>query len=60
MRALLVAMGIVAVALVLFGVVVEVAKWLVALGVLILLAAVLIGGIKGREVLRRRGRGVSP
>lgn len=52
MRALLVAIGIVAVALILLGIIVKAVKWLIIIGLVALVATIVLGVIKGRRALR--------
>jgi hypothetical protein len=52
MRALLIALGVVAVALILLGILVKAVKWLIIIGLVALVAAVVLGVLKGRRTLR--------
>lgn len=53
MRALLVTVGIVAAVLILIGLLVKAIKWLVILGLIALVAAVLTGVLQARRAARR-------
>jgi hypothetical protein len=52
MRALLTTLGVAAVVLILLGLLVKAVKWLLILGVIALIATVVLGVTKGRNVLR--------
>ena len=52
MRAPLVAIGVVAVALILLGILVKAVKWLIIIGLVALVVAVALGVVKGRRALR--------
>lgn len=52
MRALLIAVGIAAVVLILLGLFLKAVKWLIIIGLVALVAAIVLGVIKGRQALR--------
>jgi hypothetical protein len=51
-RSLLVTLGIIAVVLIVLGLVIKAVKWLIILGLIALVAAIVLGVIKGRRALR--------
>lgn len=51
-RALLVTLGIVAAVLIVLGLVIKAVKWLIILGLIALVAAIVMGVVKGRRTLR--------
>lgn len=53
MRALIYSVGIVAVVLIVLGLVLKAVKWLVIIGAVALVAAIVLGVIKGRQALHR-------
>jgi hypothetical protein len=53
MRALLITVGIVAVVLILLGLFLKAVKWLIILGLIALIAAIVMGVIEARRVGRR-------
>ena len=53
MRALLIAVGIVGVVLILLGLFLEAVKWLLILGLIALVGAIVFGLIQARRVTRR-------
>ncbi len=55
MRALIYAVGVVAIILTLLGVFLKALKWLIIIGFVALIAAVVLGVIKGRSAMRHRG-----
>ena len=52
MRALLTAIGVVAVVLVLLGLFLKAVKWLIIIGVLALLVSIVLGIVQGRRATR--------
>ncbi|WP_229068969.1 hypothetical protein [Actinoplanes sp. DH11] len=52
MRSLLIALGVVAVVLILLGLFLKAVKWLLIIGVIALLATIVLGIVKGRRTLR--------
>ncbi|MEU2666378.1 hypothetical protein [Micromonospora sp. AMSO12t] len=52
MRAMLWAVGVVAGALILLGLLLEAVRWLVIIGVVALVAVVVMGVVKGRRAVR--------
>jgi hypothetical protein len=52
MRALLVAVGIVALVLILLGLFLKAVKWLIILGVIALVASIVLGVVQGRRAAR--------
>jgi hypothetical protein len=52
MRALITAVGVVALVLIVLGLVIKAVKWLIIIGVVALVAAVVLGFLKGRRALR--------
>ena len=53
MRALLITMGVIAAVLIVLGLVIKAVKWLLILGVIALVAAVVMGVIEARRVARK-------
>jgi hypothetical protein len=53
MRGLLVAVGVVAAILIVLGLVVEAVKWLLILGIIALVVAVVMGVVEARRVSRQ-------
>jgi hypothetical protein len=53
MRALLITVGIVAVALILLGLLIKAVKWLLILGLIALIAAIVMGVVEARRVARK-------
>jgi hypothetical protein len=51
-RALLTAVGVVALVLIVLGIVLKALKWLIIIGVVALLATIALGVIQGRRTLR--------
>jgi hypothetical protein len=51
MRGLLVAVGIVALVLILLGLFLKAVKWLIIIGVIALVAAIVMGVVRGRRTL---------
>lgn len=52
MRALLVAVGIVALVLILLGLFLKAVKWLIILGVIALIASIVLGVVQARRAVR--------
>jgi hypothetical protein len=51
-RALLVTLGVIAAVLIVLGLIVKAVKWLLILGLIALVAAIVLGVVKGRRALR--------
>ena len=52
MRGLLVALGVIAVVLILLGLFLKAVKWLIIIGIIALVVSVVLGFVKGRQAAR--------
>jgi hypothetical protein len=55
MRALIYAVGVVAIILILLGVFLKALKWLIIIGLVALIGSIVLGVIKGRAAMRHHG-----
>ena len=55
MRALIYTVAAVAVVLIVLGLIIKAVKWLIIIGLVVLVAAIVMGFLKSRRALRHRG-----